>query len=131
MSQSSSHYSDALRSFYALKNQALSYGLEPWQVYVGGSMARTLLGLDYSFQPYSDIDVYLFSDKRLALRGHIYGHRIACQYIPLYFLEKLVYNYPIPRSYPVIDLDMNRKYIKDLTEIFIMVIDDERSHRLI
>lgn len=95
------------------------------KIYVGGSLARTLAGIDNSFNEDSDIDIYIFSDKPIVLDGYIYGHRVASTYIPIQHHDKLIYREPPnEKHYPVIDLNNNIFYILDLGYIFPEVVDD-------
>ncbi len=105
-----------------LRLRCRNYG----KIYIGGSLARTLLGIDNSFSEDSDIDLYIFASKPICLDGYVYGHRISCTYIPIEYHDKLIYSIPPgARHYPVVDLDLNPFYILDLSYIFSVVVDDE------
>lgn len=95
-----------------------------YRIYIGGSLARTFIGLDNSFKPSSDIDLYIFNEKPIYVDGYVYGHRVACQYIPTKYHDTLVTDTPYNDSYPVIDLNYKTHYIRDIGTVFIKVRDD-------
>ena len=97
------------------------------KIYIGGSLARSLLGLD-GFNRDSDIDMYIFSDSPVVVEGVVMGHRIACQYIPYEYHDLLIRgSRPRERCYLVVDLNLNPFYILDLSYLFSVVVDDARD----